>query len=115
METGNLRYFGERDFGFIRFGRDKIAAGFLGTCDFFHVFWACLGTIEKNGLAGAQKKGIDDSIVNPLVSGAPDRIRTCGLRIRSPLLYPAELRALDEVRVFFGGCARRPPHKIVWI
>ena len=26
-------------------------------------------------------------------SGAPGRIRTCGLRIRSPLLYPAELRA----------------------
>ena len=25
--------------------------------------------------------------------GAPDRIRTCDLRIRSPLLYPAELRA----------------------
>ena len=24
-------------------------------------------------------------------SGAPDRIRTCDLRIRSPLLYPAEL------------------------
>lgn len=27
---------------------------------------------------------------------APGRIRTCGPRIRSPLLYPAELRALDE-------------------
>ena len=25
--------------------------------------------------------------------GTPDRIRTCDLRIRSPLLYPAELRA----------------------
>jgi hypothetical protein len=25
--------------------------------------------------------------------GAPGRIRTCGLRIRSPLLYPAELQA----------------------
>ena len=24
-------------------------------------------------------------------NGAPDRIRTCDLRIRSPLLYPAEL------------------------
>ena len=24
---------------------------------------------------------------------APDRIRTCDLRIRSPLLYPAELQA----------------------
>ena len=28
-----------------------------------------------------------------LVSGAPDRIRTCGLRLRRPTLYPAELRA----------------------
>ena len=26
-------------------------------------------------------------------SGGPGRIRTCDLRIRSPLLYPAELRA----------------------
>ncbi len=26
--------------------------------------------------------------------GTPGRIRTCGLRIRSPALYPAELRAL---------------------
>src|SRR5579862_5925237 len=25
--------------------------------------------------------------------GAPDRIRTCGLRLRRPSLYPAELRA----------------------
>ena len=27
-------------------------------------------------------------------NGAPGRTRTCDLRIRSPLLYPAELRAL---------------------
>lgn len=27
------------------------------------------------------------------MSGTPGRIRTCGLRIRSPTLYPAELRA----------------------
>ena len=26
-------------------------------------------------------------------NGTPDRIRTCDLRIRSPLLYPTELRA----------------------
>jgi hypothetical protein len=29
-----------------------------------------------------------------IFNGAPGRIRTCDLRIRSPLLYPAELRAL---------------------
>ena len=28
------------------------------------------------------------------LSGAPGKIRTCGTRIRSPLLYPTELRAL---------------------
>ncbi len=28
--------------------------------------------------------------------GTPGRIRTCGLRIRSPLLYPAELQAHIE-------------------
>ena len=27
------------------------------------------------------------------INGAPGRIRTCDLRIRSPALYPAELRA----------------------
>ena len=31
--------------------------------------------------------------------GTPGRIRTCGLRIRSPALYPAELRAQKETLV----------------
>ena len=31
----------------------------------------------------------------PSENGAPDRIRTCGLRLRRPTLYPAELRAHD--------------------
>lgn len=30
--------------------------------------------------------------------GPPCRIRTCGLRLRRPLLYPTELRAVDEKR-----------------
>ena len=29
-------------------------------------------------------------------NGAPGRIRTCDLRIRSPLLYPTELQALNK-------------------
>jgi hypothetical protein len=29
-------------------------------------------------------------------NGAPDRIRTCGLRLRRPTLYPAELRAREH-------------------
>jgi hypothetical protein len=37
--------------------------------------------------------------------GAPDRIRTCDLRLRSPLLYPAELpgRTLDNYTSYRGG------------
>ena len=31
------------------------------------------------------------------LSGAPERIRTSGLRIRSPALYPAELRAQNSM------------------
>ena len=31
--------------------------------------------------------------------GAPDRIRTCGLRLRRPTLYPAELRAPGHLRL----------------
>ena len=30
------------------------------------------------------------------IINTPGRIRTCDLRIRSPLLYPTELRALDR-------------------
>ena len=29
---------------------------------------------------------------NPYFAGGPDRTRTCDLRFRKPLLYPAELR-----------------------
>jgi hypothetical protein len=38
-------------------------------------------------------------------SGAPGRIRTCDLKIRSLLLYPAELRArAEEVQAFYTAC-----------
>ena len=42
----------------------------------------------------SKKKGIirED---NPLICGTPGGIRTPGLRIRSPTLYPAELRARE--------------------
>ena len=33
-------------------------------------------------------------------NGAPDRIRTCDPRLRRPLLYPAELRALHVPKVY---------------
>ena len=42
------------------------------------------------------KEGFTAFVVNPsFVIGAPEGIRTPGLRIRSPLLYPSELQALD--------------------
>jgi hypothetical protein len=46
--------------------------------------------LEEPGSAQATD---DDSVKT--VIGAPGRIRTCDLKIRSLLLYPAELRALD--------------------
>jgi hypothetical protein len=46
--------------------------------------------------------GQDNRIVNieNTLSTTPDRIRTCDLRIRNPLLYPAELRAHLTKAVF---------------
>jgi hypothetical protein len=41
-------------------------------------------------------EGIDRMYLN--VFGGPDRTRTCDLRFRKPLLYPAELR--DRLRNF---------------
>ena len=38
-------------------------------------------------------------------SGDPGRIRTCGLRIRNPPLYPTELRGRDATIARRGGCA----------
>ena len=38
-------------------------------------------------------------------SGTPDRIRTCGLRLRRPPLYPAELRAQWGGRILAAGAA----------
>ena len=41
---------------------------------------------------------------NPERVGAPGRIRTCGLWLRRPTLYPAELRARSKTRT-----TERPP------
>ena len=43
---------------------------------------------------GVQGKDVEIKGYILLIYGAPGRIRTCDLRIRSPLLYPAELQAL---------------------
>jgi hypothetical protein len=41
-----------------------------------------------------------------VATGAPDRIRTCGLRLRRPTLYPAELRARRNFSVPQPSCCR---------
>ena len=49
------------------------------------------------------------------IIGTPGRIRTCGLRIRSPALYPAELRAqrkLDK-KIFDTGFWTKIQGKII--
>ncbi len=40
-------------------------------------------------------------LISFFVKSAPGRIRTCDLRIRSPALYPAELRALARFLRFY--------------
>ncbi len=42
------------------------------------------------------KKVFNSKLKTLVINGTPGRIRTCGLRIRSPLLYPTELQALKE-------------------
>ena len=48
------------------------------------------------------KSGASANSATPAKSGTPGRIRTCDLRLRRPLLYPAELRA----HIDFGWYAR---------
>ena len=43
---------------------------------------------------GTSGHDVSPPVVSPSAN-APGRIRTCDLRIRNPLLYPAELRALQ--------------------
>jgi hypothetical protein len=45
-----------------------------------------------------KKKALEEKPPKALVAdGAPGKIRTPDLRIRSPLLYPAELRAHNQI------------------
>ncbi len=41
----------------------------------------------------------------PRVAGAPDTIRTCDLRFRKPLLYPAELREQGNKLILLDSIA----------
>lgn len=47
-------------------------------------------------------------------SGAPDRIRTCGLCLRRAALYPAELRVLKARLITHPAFARNcsGPHRV---
>ena len=50
-------------------------------------------TAEQRRIATMQKAGALRPALNLLSSNTPERIRTSDLRIRSPSLYPSELRA----------------------
>ena len=67
-------------------GTDKVLPS-----DWTHTGQTC---VQRRLLAntGEQKNCDNDS--ETAVLNTPDRIRTCDLRIRNPLLYPTELRAL---------------------
>ena len=71
----------------------------LQACNFsFGVPWLYHGarrnTFGTGEIMGVQGKDAEIKGYILLINGAPGRIRTCDLRIRSPLLYPAELQAL---------------------
>jgi hypothetical protein len=46
------------------------------------------------------KKPLRENLKSLDFNGTPDRIRTCGLRIRSPLLYPTELQAQIKKKIY---------------
>ena len=51
----------------------------------------------KNGIATSAQRRRNRAVMIPIINGengvgGPDRTRTCDLRFRKPLLYPAELR-----------------------
>src|ERR1700730_2389535 len=51
---------------------------------------------QNDTTAELQKSHPANSAIAAIIFGAPGRIRTCGLRLRRPSLYPAELRARDR-------------------
>ena len=61
--------------------------------------WETVGTYLGHGRLAARCPVSTDNRVLLGLRGAPGRIRTCDLRIRSPLLYPAELRGPRGTRV----------------
>ena len=59
-----------------------------------------------------QKQGFRHKAQTPDIYGAPGGIRTPDTRIRSPVLYPAELRArrgVAEVGILPGKACKRQP------
>ena len=84
-----------------RLGVTKKMIKFVESYDFTkeEIFEATINYIKRFELRGynymqqAQKKGFIENAETLTGCGAPNRIRTCDLRIRSPLLYPSELWA----------------------
>ena len=56
--------------------------------------WYFQDLLYSRLLTVQNKKAVSDAFRSNDFIGTPGRIRTCDLRIRSPLLYPAELQAL---------------------
>ena len=56
--------------------------------------FGCASTAGLNPLVPERKARVEPIVLPRLIiDGTPGRIRTCDLRIRSPLLYPTELQA----------------------
>ena len=73
--------------------RHLFVEGFL--VNFLIVAIIQLLSVNRTTFYGGYKS--NDLIKSLIVNGAPERIRTSDTRLRKPVLYPAELRALRRV------------------
>ena len=72
-----------------------------------HLQTLCKQTGHYEGVSGGTRNAADAG-----KCGAPGRIRTCDLKIRSLLLYPAELRAREMIAAWRPGvCSGRGDQK----
>ncbi len=68
-----------------------MSSGYIDCCRLIKVDHFIL--ISSNQHLTNEKRASASIAKTLYITGTPDRIRTCDLRIRSPLLYPAELQA----------------------
>ena len=71
-----------------------------GACPLWHLPPNRRGAspLHPSGRRRERPATLPPDAVYSLRIGAPGRTRTCGLRIRSPPLYPAELRARNGIQ-----------------